>query len=153
MTSERISVAPQVLEWARHTSGLDAPTAAKRLQVRQERIIAWEQGSLQPTISQLRKMAKTYKRPLAVLLLPTPPKDFQPLRDFRRTGDSAGRAWSPALHAEFKRAVTQHEVILELAEIAPASLQVGETRFSLPRQASEEAGNQLRALLHMDEWK
>jgi Zn-dependent peptidase ImmA (M78 family) len=153
MASKRISVAPEVLEWARRTSGLDASTACKRIQVGEERILAWEMGTSQPTINQLRKMAKTYRRPLAVLLLPAPPKDFEALRDFRRTGDGGSRAWSPALHIEFKRALTQHEVILELAEIAPSSLHAGETRFKLPRQASEEAGQELRTLLGMDRWK
>ncbi len=120
--SERIPVVPAVLEWARRTAGLQPALAAKRLGISETALGQWERGEVQPTIKQLRRAAKLYGRPLAVLLLPVPPKDFQPLKDFRLTGAEPAQEWSPALHAEFKRALSQREVILELAEIAPASL-------------------------------
>ena len=101
--SQRIAVAPAVLAWARKTSGLDIETTAKRLAVSLDRVREWEAGTTAPTINQLRRLAKLYKRPLVVLLLPHPPKDFQALQDFRRTGEQSDLVWSPALHTEFKR--------------------------------------------------
>jgi transcriptional regulator with XRE-family HTH domain len=144
--SERIAVTPEVLIWARKTSGLDVETTAKRLQVRSEQVAAWEAGGTQPTINQLRRLAKLYKRPLVVLLLPQPPKDYQALQDFRRTGDGADLAWSPALHAEFKRALSQRDVILELGELSPTSLYGRNERFTLaPDLPREDAAQKLRA--------
>src|SRR5689334_3829159 len=107
MAAERIPVAPGVLNWARHSAGYsDIELAAKRLSVKTDQVQMWESGALDPTITQLRNMAKLYRRPLAVLLLPKAPKDFDALRDFRRTGSEGSQAWSPALHAEFKRALS-----------------------------------------------
>lgn len=153
MVSDRITVAAGVLKWARGTSGYDADVAAKRLNVKRDRLEAWEQGTAQPTINQLRQLAALYKRPLAVLLLPQPPKDFDALRDFRRMSDQAAEPWSPGLHAEYKRALSQREVLLELQEFAPGSLYAARTDFHISRDRSpEEAGQELRAWLGMDAW-
>jgi Zn-dependent peptidase ImmA (M78 family) len=72
---------------------------------------------MRPTIPQLRKAAKLYGRTLAVLFLPEPPADFDTMRDFRRVAGSTTGAWSPELHAEYRRAHVQREYALELAEI------------------------------------
>ncbi|MFD3836859.1 ImmA/IrrE family metallo-endopeptidase [Streptomyces sp. NPDC058642] len=152
--SQRIPVAAGILEWARRTAGFDKTLAAKRLAVKEERLTAWEQGELQPTINQLRNMAKLYKRPLAVLLLPAPPKDFDALRDFRRTGETADLSWSPALHAEYKRALSQREVVIELSELSPSSVISSRDDFNLSLDMNpEDAGRTLRELLGMDSWK
>ncbi len=72
---------------------------------------------------QLRKAAKTYGRPLAVLLLKRPPNErgFDALRDFRTTGTRPARP-SPELLSELRRALGQREVLLELLEVSPDSL-------------------------------
>ena len=77
-------VKPEMLIWARGSAGFDAEIAAKKIQVKPERLRSWESGESRPTIKQLRNLAKIYKRPIAVFYLPTPPKEFQALRDFRR---------------------------------------------------------------------
>jgi hypothetical protein len=107
---------------------------------------------MQPTIKQLRKASKVFKRPLAVLLLPEPPQDFQALRDFRRAAEARGREWSPELHAEYKRGLSQREVFLELAELAPAIVEPADTRLQVTGEASPaDAGNRLREILGADE--
>jgi Zn-dependent peptidase ImmA (M78 family)/DNA-binding transcriptional regulator YiaG len=153
-TSERIAVAPAVLKWARRTAGFDVDDAAKRLRVSSAQLQEWESGVRRPTIGQLRNMGKLYKRPLVVLLLPEPPRDFDALRDFRRTGQTAGAAaWSPALHAEFKRALSQRDVVLELVELAPSALPGESRRFSFVRAGGDEdAAGRIRELLDMEGW-
>ncbi|MFG2790002.1 ImmA/IrrE family metallo-endopeptidase [Streptomyces sp. NPDC048419] len=152
--SQRIPVAAGILEWARKTAGYDKTLASKRLTVKEDRLTAFEQGELQPTINQLRQMSKLYKRPLAVLLLPAPPKEFDALRDFRRTGEAADLSWSPALHAEYKRALSQREVVLELSELSPSSVIASHHGFQLTRDTNpEDAGKALREFLGMDSWK
>lgn len=151
--SERLPVAPTVLLWARQTAGLDEEEAASRIAVSRGILAAWESGSLEPTIEQLRAASRVYRRPLAVLLLPEAPLDFQPLRDFRRLPEASARAaWSPALHAEFKRAVTQREVFLELGQLSPSSLVGRRTELVIDsRTPADEVAARLRDALALDD--
>lgn len=121
MASERVSIAPDVVRWARTTAGLSSEATAKRLGVGVEVVEKWESGEADPTIKQLRKAANLYKRPLAVLLLSEPPDDYQAMRDFRRLS-AASQDLSPELRTEVRRAATQREVFLELREVAPELL-------------------------------
>jgi len=90
-------IKPELLIWARKAAGLDETTAARRVGQPEERLKAWEVGDEQPTIAQLRRAAEVYKRPLAIFYLPAPPRDFAPLRDFRRLPERTRAAYSPKL--------------------------------------------------------
>lgn len=105
-----------MLRWARESCGLDALAAARKLGLADDRVEAWEAGAVVPTIAQLRKAAEVYKRSLAVFFLSTPPEGFDTLRDFRRLDGAEAGHWSPELHEEFRRAHTQRDFALELAE-------------------------------------
>lgn len=152
---ERIPVEPSVLQWARESAGLhDLAIAAKKLSVSPASLQKWEEGSLKPTIKQLRATARVYKRPLAVLLLSEPPKDFDALRDFRRISASdAASKWSPSLEGEFRRAVSQREVYLELLDVAPRSVHASEPPLTIRDDTNpERAAEEIRSLLGMDSW-
>lgn len=110
-------VEPSVLAWARRSANLEPVAAARKIGVDQDRLYEWERGESNPTISQLRQAAAVYNRALAVFFLPEPPKDFNTLRDFRRVAEQLNSEWSPALHAQYRRAHAQREVLLELADI------------------------------------
>ena len=45
-------VNPNLLTWAREQSGYVAGPVAKRLNVKAERLLAWERGELKPTLRQ-----------------------------------------------------------------------------------------------------
>lgn len=110
-------VEPAVLAWARESVGLEPVAAARKIGVPDDRVRAWERGAVHPTIAQLRKAAAVYRRSLGVFFLPRPPRDFDTMRDFRRhIGGTAG-TWSVELHGEYRRAHTQRENVLELAEL------------------------------------
>ena len=153
MPSERIPVSREVLTWARTTAGFSPEQAAKKIGVSPASLQSWERGEKAPTITQLRNAAAVYRRPLAVLLLPSAPKDFQPLRDFRRlpgAGEQTQPAWSPQLNAEFRRAMSQREVFLELLELAPGSVLETSNKIRVrPNLAADDAGTHLRDLLGM----
>lgn len=151
MIQERIEVVPDLLCWARTTAGYDTAGAAKRLGVSVATLNKWEDGQLNPTIKQLRKIAKTYKRPLAVLLLPTPPQDFSPIKDFRKVVDSEAAPWSPSLHSEFKRAMSQREILLELADLSPESVSNEEELPKIAELNPDDAGAVLRRHLRLDD--
>jgi Zn-dependent peptidase ImmA (M78 family)/DNA-binding XRE family transcriptional regulator len=152
VTLQRIEVTPEVIAWARTGIGLDEANASRKLGVSESTLASWEAGNLAPTIGQLRKMAKHYKRPLAVLLLPEPPDDFDAMRDFRSTGVGRdSRDWSPELHAEFRRAYMQREVFVELQEVAPGAVQPGDTPTRLDvADSAERSGDVLRGVLGID---
>ena len=119
MKSIPIEIQPTVAVWARKATGMEARVAAKKIGISEEALSQIEAGTKPPSIAQLRKMAAAYKRPLAVMLLPEPPKDFDALHDFRsRTSGTM----SPELAAEIRRAQSQREVLLDLGETATAAL-------------------------------
>lgn len=110
-------VEPTVLRWARESIGLTPLAAARKIHVPEGRVEEWERGEIQPTVAQLRSAATVYKRPLGVFFLPESPTDFDTMRDFRRLADADVGQWSPELHGEYRRAQTQREYALELAEL------------------------------------
>ena len=72
-TSTPALVNPTVLTWARQESGYPPEPVAKRLNVKPERLLAWERGDLKPTVRQAQDLANFYRRPFGVFFLPQPP--------------------------------------------------------------------------------
>lgn len=117
MPSVIANVQPDLLRWARTTSGYDRAQAARRLKVAEERLAAWESDDddVRPTVPQLRKIAGVYKRPLAAFYLAERPRGFDVMRDFRRLADTdIERSWSPALHTAYHRALREQAIVEEL---------------------------------------
>lgn len=118
MSNFRVDAEPEVMIWARKSAGLSEAEAAKKMGVSTLDLQFWEVGAEPPTIAQLRRMAKVYKRPLAVLYLPEPPIDFDALHDFRLLPENQGKPWSPALREGIRRARFQQDVERDLAKLA-----------------------------------
>ena len=118
MASTPTVASPALLGWARRSAGLSQSEAAKKASVSEERLASWEDldGDARPTLRQLRLLANAYKRPIAVFFLPEPPRDFQPLRDFRRLPDEPESSESASLRFEVRRAELRREVALELID-------------------------------------
>jgi transcriptional regulator with XRE-family HTH domain len=66
MPSIPAPVETSVLRWSRESCGLSTIAAARKLGLAEDRVEAWEAGTVVPTIAQLRKAAEVYKRSLAV---------------------------------------------------------------------------------------
>ena len=90
-------ITPSVIQWAREQSKLSIDEAARKIRRSAEEIRGWENGSLRPSISQARKAAEVYRRPLAAFYLPEPPSEFETLRDFRSLPSAEFREYSPEL--------------------------------------------------------
>lgn len=79
---------PEILKWARKTAKISleksASTISKTCKI--ERIKEWESSDCKdvPTIKQVEKLARLYRRPIDVFFLQFVPKDFPALKDFRR---------------------------------------------------------------------
>ena len=55
-----------------------------------------ERGEKCPSIAQARKASEAYRRSLAVFYLPEPPKDFDPIKDFRQLPDVEPGEYTPS---------------------------------------------------------
>lgn len=84
--ADRAPITPKVLAWARKSARISIEEAARKADVRAERVTQWENGECLPTITQAKELAKAYRRPFALFFLPDIPTDFQPLQDFRKPG-------------------------------------------------------------------
>jgi len=114
--SVKALIKPELLVWARKNAGLTVEVAAKKAQIKPEKLQSWETGKESPTVKQLRKLGNIYKRPMAVFYLPEPPKDFQPIREFRRFPGNFAEIESPQLRLEIRRARDRREIALELCQ-------------------------------------
>jgi Zn-dependent peptidase ImmA (M78 family)/DNA-binding transcriptional regulator YiaG len=140
-------VEPSVLRWARESIGLTTLAAARKIGLPDGRVDDWENGTAVPTIGQLRRASAVYKRPLGVFFLPTPPKDFDAMRDFRRHLDATAGSWSPELHGEYRRALAQRDFVLELAELEDTPPSTAWRLANLPENDEELAAAARRRLL------
>lgn len=84
--ADKAYITPKVFKWARESARISEEVAAAKVSVTIEKLREWEEGISEPTINQAQTLAKAYKRPFALFFLSEIPKDFQPLRDFRKKG-------------------------------------------------------------------
>lgn len=139
----------RLLKWARETSGVKRKDAAKSAGVHLDRIIRWEEGKDSPTVNQLRKLALKYKRPLAVFYLPEPPKEFEPMHDYRRLPEYKAREQSVSLRFGIRQALLKRDVALALYE--QLKERPPEFKYATTLKADpERAGRDLRELLNID---
>lgn len=147
--SAKAMINPDVLAWAREDAGFDLETAAKKVQVKADRLRAWEAGSDRPTINQLRKLGRVYKRPIVVFYLSAPPKRFQAMHDYRRLPGGVPEAESHELRFEIRRARYRRSVALELVRELGESPPAFKGRCQLSDDPEESAAR-LSRILGMD---
>ena len=124
---------------------MDTTTAAHRLKIEESRLLAWEAGEQQPSITQLERAADLYQRPLAAFFLSAPPEEFAIVKDFRRL-PGAPTDPSSELISELRKTGARREIVLELLE------DLGEepATFNLrsdPSESAPAAAERIRGLL------
>ena len=80
------TITPSVLTWARTTSGYSEEQVVEHFgakRVTLDVFRGWESGVEQLTYPQLKKLAKLYKRPVAIFFFPEPPEEKSIKEDFR----------------------------------------------------------------------
>lgn len=143
MAAIKALVKAELLRWARNRAKVKLEDAAKAAHVSVERLEAWEHGGEEgPTLGQLRNLAAAYHFPLAVFYLPEPPKDFAPLRDFRRLRDAAEEPISANLAFHIRSAYDRRELALEMFQ----ELNGEPARFPLKTTLSDDPENVGRAI-------
>src|ERR1039457_5486237 len=113
-SNQAIAMNPSLLAWAREESGYDVDRIAKRLQVKEERVAAWEKGELQPTIRQVEALARFFHRPLSIFFMPRPPQIPPLAADYRRLPDVEPGHESPELRLALRQMLTRRENTLNL---------------------------------------
>jgi len=151
-TNIRVRVNPDVLRWARVTAKLDVETAGHRIGVGADRVHAWEDGSAQPTLNQVRQMSNQYHRPLAAFFMPQPleKEELRDVPDFRRPATRA--SVDPAsLQRAVMRAYRQRDALREIADDFDTPDDERFASFALSADdTAEVSGERLRAALSMD---
>jgi Zn-dependent peptidase ImmA (M78 family) len=151
MATIKALVKPAMLRWARSRARVKVEDAAKAANVPVERLHAWERDKDPdvPTLGQLRALAGKYHFPLAVFYLPEPPKDFAPLRDFRRLAHFDDEPISANLTYHIRSAYDRRELALELFQ----DLDTTPQRFPLRATTNdnpEDVGRAIREFLKID---
>ena len=146
---ETIPVNPSLLVWAREESGYALERVAKRLQVKEERVEAWEKGERQPTFRQVEELAKFLHRPLSVFFLSRPPQLPPLAAEYRRLPGVEPGHESPELRLALRQMLNRRENALNLME------ELGEPipEFSLRAHLNEspvEVGRQMREATGID---
>jgi Zn-dependent peptidase ImmA (M78 family) len=124
----RVSVAPQMLQWAQERSG----RPVEYLEGRFPQLDAWVAGESLPTMRQLEDFAKSTYTPMGYLFLPEPPVETMPVPDFRTFSDQELHRPSPDLLDTIYACEQRQDWYREFAEIhgaEPVEL-VGSLRLS-----------------------
>lgn len=142
-------VNPLLLSWAREQSGYAPESVAKRVNVKPERLLAWERGDTKPTVRQALALAKFYHRPFGVFFLPQPPVLPPLAAEYRRLTGIPPGVESPELRLALRVMSRRREAALELFE------ELGEpiAEFATAAHVAEgpmHVGRRLRELLAID---
>lgn len=150
-TGVKALITPEVLKWARENSGFvnNIDLVAKKLRQKRETIELWEEGKERPTFKQLVKIAKLYKRPVALFYREEPPKNFKPINDYRRLPDVIPLNESPQLNYEIRRARYRRQIALELFEELGEEPPKFNQKIALSDNP-EEIGEKIRSLLKVN---
>lgn len=143
-TAELPKVNPSLLTWAREESGYAVGRVAKRLQVKEERVRAWETGEREPTFHQVRELSQFLHRPLSLFFLPKPPRVPALAAEYRRLPDVEPGHESPELRLALRQMLTRREHALELMEELGEDIPAFPLRARL-NEAPAAVGARLRA--------
>ncbi len=147
---DKIPVNNRVLIWARESIAQSRNYVVEKTGINLRRLNQIESGEKYPDLNELKILAKTYKRTLAVLLLREPPKE-KPLPKDRRTLDSKelGNFHEKTILAIRKaRAFTQSLIELK----TDAGINITKFRYSAtPETDINEIAKKIRLDLNLNE--
>lgn len=145
-TTDFAPVNPKVLAWARAEGGWAAEQVARTLQVKPERVLAWEHGDRKPTFRQIENLARFFHRPLSLFFQSAPP-ELPPLAaEYRRLPGVEVGAESPTLRLAIRQMLNRRGLALDLLEELGVPLTAFELVAHLHERA-DEVGARLRARL------
>ncbi len=109
----KIKIEKEVLSWAREAIGFSTEEAAKKTALAVDDLQKWEKESSEIYLSDIKKIAKAYKRQLSFFFLPSAPKEKPVPSDFR-TLDSVRQDEIPEkVRLAIRRAQANRKIISE----------------------------------------
>lgn len=140
----------EMISWAIERSQEPLDNIARKLNIKAEKLSAWEKGDTRPSIRQAQDLAKKLYIPFGYLYLNTPPKESLPLPDLRNVADATPRKPSPnfldVLYDAFRKQDWFREYLQE--EDAPELKFIG--RFKLNSDI-KNVGQDVRDILGIDD--
>lgn len=138
--SPEVAVNPEVLKWARESSGWTAEDIAQKLKLPAAAIKQWESGTAPPKLRHLQSLSQYYKRPLAVFLLPEPPQEPPLPTDFRVLPGRPA-ALHPKTRLSIRRATRLQATAQELMRELGRDIGVKLPRSAISASPEEVAGS------------
>lgn len=142
-------ITPTLIRWARERSRVSTDSAADKLNVKRDTLVAWETGAARPTLRQAQNIARKFNVPFGYLYLSVPPKESLPLPDLRTMASVPPRKPSPdfldVLHDALRK-LEWYRKYLEDENALPVSF-IG--RFNLGASPQTVAAD-MRATLGID---
>ncbi|GAB2627853.1 ImmA/IrrE family metallo-endopeptidase [Kocuria himachalensis] len=134
--SVRVPIVGETLAWAREVLGVDVDDLGRTAGVTGEQVSRFENEEVQPTLPQLRKIAKKLDRSPAFFLAPPPATpDIPDTIDFR--GNTEGEL--PAnLLTEIRRAEAHRDALINLAGVPADRLTVGAINWNTVELRAQE---------------
>ena len=106
----KVDANPIMIKWARENAGFTLEELPDYLKDAEK----WETGQDKPTWTDLRNMAKKYKRPSFFYFLSEPPKEDEDLIEFR--ADDKIEEYSPELRLEIRKAKSRRDAYIKIHE-------------------------------------
>jgi Zn-dependent peptidase ImmA (M78 family) len=88
MSKVQININPLVLRWAREEAGYETAEIAGKVDIAPDRYLLWEKEGKNIPLGKLKLLANTFRRQLAVFLLPEVPAKISIPHDFRNLGQA-----------------------------------------------------------------
>ncbi|MBI4455274.1 MAG: ImmA/IrrE family metallo-endopeptidase [Acidobacteria bacterium] len=107
----KVPITKDVLRWAIDESGIPLANLADKVQVSQDELQQWIEGTGVPTLSKFRRLASLLHRPTALFLLPAPPAVQRPHVQFRRPTGGQVRRPNPAELRALRQAARMQRVL------------------------------------------
>jgi Zn-dependent peptidase ImmA (M78 family) len=136
-------VTPEVLRWARESTGYSIQDAAERIRVPWYTLAAAEEGADLLTLRQAERAADAYERPLASLFLPAPPQEEPQEVQFRRLPGTPTPPWPPAMRFLARRTTERQEAAIELYDALDESPPWVEVAKGLAEESAAEKTRRL----------
>ena len=121
MSKEMAGVNPKMLIWARERASYSFNMTVRFLEKSYVdpdlKLEGWENGTIAPTMPQLRKLSKFYKTSVALFFFAEPPYELEAPKDFRSIS-----SMSPELSKQIRIVEAQQETLEDLIEKARFSI-------------------------------
>ena len=131
-----LNINPALLVWARTSLGKSSSEVASELRVNEKKVQDWESGEEKISLSEMEKVARMYKRPLAAFFLPAPPKELPIPVDFRTLPEERRKPISSKTRLAFRKARRLQALYMELI-----NREINGMALNLPRAALSDRPN------------